>query len=284
MQPSTATSDLNYNKEFLVIQANDLVRSRQDSMSVLETKLIRLAISQIIENDTDFRTYRCNIKDLAEFLDISASNIYREMRGICASLLKKTIYIEDKERPGKKGQPNFKMFNWIDEVEYRDGTLTFRLSSSLKPYLLGLKSFYTLYGYEYARALPTHNAIRLFELLASWQISIIRSEADIVHENGGMHKNEITYSIEYLRQIFNCTTRYKQTGDFVLNVIDASVKAINKNTIMRIAYTPVKKGNRTDHITFTVNPENPEGAEEWQQKMDQVNAVLEGAQIGEKTL
>ena len=38
---------IKYNKDFYVIQANELVRSKQDDLSLLEAKLIRLAITQV---------------------------------------------------------------------------------------------------------------------------------------------------------------------------------------------------------------------------------------------
>ena len=90
---------IKYNREYLVVQANELVRSKQDDLTLLEAKLIRLAISQVLENDTDFRTYSCNVVDLANFLGIDNHNIYRDIQDIARSLIKKSIFIKDKNNP-----------------------------------------------------------------------------------------------------------------------------------------------------------------------------------------
>ena len=68
---------IKYNREYLVVQANELVRSKQDDLTLLEAKLVRLAISQVLENDTDFRTYSCNVVDLAKFLCIRFIEIFK---------------------------------------------------------------------------------------------------------------------------------------------------------------------------------------------------------------
>ena len=39
---------IKYNREYLVVQANELVRSKQDDLTLLEAKLVRLAISQVL--------------------------------------------------------------------------------------------------------------------------------------------------------------------------------------------------------------------------------------------
>ena len=71
---------IKYNKNYYVIQANELVRSRQDELTLLEAKLIRLAIAQVLKDDDDLKTYTCNISLLADFLGISSQNIYRDVQ------------------------------------------------------------------------------------------------------------------------------------------------------------------------------------------------------------
>ena len=58
---------IKYSRDFAVIQANELVRSKQDDLTLLEAKLIRLAITQVLRDDTDLKTYSCNVVDLANF-------------------------------------------------------------------------------------------------------------------------------------------------------------------------------------------------------------------------
>lgn len=243
---------LKYNKEYSVVQANELVRSRQDDLTLLEAKIIRLAITQVLKNDTDFRTYSCYITDLAEFLGISKDNIYRDMKDLSLSLMKKSIFIRDYSKM-KNGKPNYKIFHWVDSIEYKDGRITFRLSESLKPYLLGLDELFTKYSYEAIIALPTTNSIRLYELLASWQMQQIKKAPKTNYTKIPIDDNEFIFSMDYLREYFNCSDKYPNASDFIIKVIDKSVKFINENTLMRVSYRKHKQGRSITYIIFKLN-------------------------------
>ena len=241
---------IKYNKDFSVIQANELVRSKQDDLSLLEAKLIRLAITQVVRDDTDLKTYSCNVVDLAKFLGISKDNIYRDIQDLSKNLMKKSIFIKDKTQQTKKGKQNYKIFHWIDYVEYTDGVITFRLSESLKPYLIGLEQLFTMYGYEAIIDLPTNYSIRLYELIASYQNMTVRLKPDTNYTDVPIEKNEFIFTVEWLRDYFNCNDKYPNTSDFIKRVVDSAVNAIVKNTLMRISYRTVKKGRSITHIVF----------------------------------
>ena len=167
---------IRYSKDFNIVQANELLRSKQSDLTLMESKLIRLAVSQIMKGDKDLRTYKVNVSQLAEFLEVPKTNVYRSMQDINISLMQRVIFIRDKEVPDKKGKPNYKILHWLSSVEYKDGTLTYRLSDELKPYLIGLSEMFTLYSYDSIIKLPTNYSIRLFELLTSWVNIIIKGE------------------------------------------------------------------------------------------------------------
>ena len=270
---------IKYNREYLVVQANELVRSKQDDLSLLEAKLIRLAISQVLENDTDFRTYSCNVVDLAKFLGISKDNIYRDIQDLSVNIMKKSIFIKEKQ-PNKNGKQNYKIFHWVDYVEYKDGTITFRLSESLRPYLIGLEELFTMYSYEALIDLPTNYSIRLYELLASWQNSTIRNVPKTNYTNIPIEKNEFIFTIGYLREYFNCVDKYQNAGDFIINVIDKAVKAIQKNTLMKVSYRKVKKGRNIEYIVFKLN-DWEEPSAEWKEKMKRIEAIIHRSSYGE---
>ena len=244
---------IKYNKDFYVIQANELVRSKQDDLTLLEAKLIRLAITQVLRDDTDLKTYSCNVVDLANFLGIDNHNIYRDIQELSKSLMKKSIFIKDKTQPKRKGKENYRIFHWIDYVDYTDGVITFKLSDSLKPYLIGLEQLFTLYGYDAVIGLPTNYSIRLYELIASYQNMTVRLMPDTNYTDIPIDKNEFIFTIDWLRDYFNCNDKYPNTGDFVKRVIDGAVKAIVKNTLMRLSYRTVKKGRSITHIVFKLN-------------------------------
>ena len=117
---------MKYAKNPVIAEANELIRSKQDDLTLLEAKLIKLAISQIITEDTDIYTYSCNVAELARYLEMDKDNIYKEMRTFAVNLMKKTIYVKI---PSSKPTPkqNYKIFHWVDTVEYNNGIITLEL-------------------------------------------------------------------------------------------------------------------------------------------------------------
>lgn len=255
-------TEISYNKELAVVQANELVRSRQDDLSLLEAKLIRLAISQVLMKDTDLKTYKCNVTDLAEYLHLDKKNIYRDIQELTKSIMKKSIFIRSKT--GKR--QNYETFHWIDYVKYEDGIITFRLSESLKPYLIGLHELFTRYEYDIVIALPTNNAIRLYELLSSYQNITLKNKIDHSFTRVKIGKNEFHFSIEWLREYFNCREKYPNTGDFIKRIITPSIQAIEKHTLMRIEYRTIKEKRSITGIVFKLN--------NWDDTPEEANRIL----------
>lgn len=241
-----------YNKNFSVVQANDLIRSKQDEQTILEARLIRLAISQVVENDSCFRTYSCSIAELANFLGINSSNVYSEIKDIASSLMRKQIFMKT-GKIDKKGKPEYKIFHWIDYAEYSDGNIMFRLSESIAPYLLGLSVLFTNTELGQSVSIPTYYALRLYELLSSWHNSTLSGDYPKTnYTNVKIEADEIIFTIDWLREYFICEEKYKQTRDFISNVIDKSVNALNENSMlfMKISYRTVKEGKAIKYIVF----------------------------------
>ena len=124
------TKVIDYNKNHYAVMANTIIKGKQ-TMSLQEARLIRLLITQIAKNDKDFKTYKVNIQELAEFLEVDSSNLYREIREICQSLMTRTIKIQ-------KGK-EWEIFQWLQLAKYDgQGTITLMLSNQIAPYLLQL--------------------------------------------------------------------------------------------------------------------------------------------------
>lgn len=233
---------MNLEQDLSVVQANELVRSKQDDLTLLEAKLVRLAIGQVLKSDTDLQIYSCRIIELANYLGIAKQYLYDEVQGLGVSLMKKSIFITDKSKKKKNGEYDYKIFHWIELFEYKDGIITIELSKSLRPYLIGLDKLFTMYGYSAILDLPTNNSIRLYELIASYQNMIVDGS------------NELRFSIDELRKYFNCKDKYANTVDFIKRIIDSSVKAIQLNGSMRITYTLEREGRKFTHIVFKIHP------------------------------
>lgn len=251
---------IKYENESLIIQANELVRSKQDEMTILEAKLIRLAIAQQMRYDNELYTYTCKITDLVKFLGLNNKNIYNDIQSLATKIMQRTITIKSAE-VDKKGNPNYKIFHWVDYAEYKDGIITFKLSEQLKPYLLGLEALFTKYEYGSIIDLPTNYSIRLYELLASWYNSSAgKFNYNYTYSDVEISSKEVVFTIDYLREYFHCKDKYPNTADFLKYIIDSSVAAILKNTYMLVSYRKVKDGRSIKYIVFRLNDSEDEAA------------------------
>lgn len=246
----TEVFEIDYHSDLSVAQANVLVRSKQDDLTILEAKLIRLAVSQIVKDDADLKTYSCSITQLAEYLNINTNNIYRDIQTLSTELMRKYIYIKT-PNPDKPNEPNYKLFHWVETIEYDDGTITFKLNDNLKPYLVGLDRLFTLYPYSVILTLPNANSIRFYELMCSYERLAIRKHAE-TYTSIPVEQNEVVFTIEELREIFNCGDKYSSTNLFFKRVIDPSIEAVREYAGMYVKYRTITsgKGKKITHVIF----------------------------------
>lgn len=230
-----------YNSNYLVSTANVLVRGKQEDMTLLEAKLLRLIIMQVGQMDNNFKTYKCSIVDLAKFLDIPKNHIYEDTFQLCKSLLSKTIVLTDGKDTGHY-KKNWKIFHWLDTAEYRDGTLILKISDELKPYILELREMFTKYEYAEILTLSSVYAIRFYELICSFQ--------DLIIQNRGA--KPFTFSIDYLRKYFNCEDKYTNSGTFIDKTVESAIQQINKKTNIYVEYKKVASGRKIVGIEVNV--------------------------------
>ena len=213
-----------YRKEHNAVMANDIVKGKQD-MTLQEARIIRLVITQIAKEDNDLRTYTCNIKDLADFLKIDDSNLYREIKNICGSLAQRVVWVGT----GNPRTP-WEVFPWLQLAKYDgNGKLTLMLSERMKPYVIDLNRYFTQYRLENILEMNSFYSIRLYELLKC----------------DDFKKEEYReYSIEFLRQFFDCEKKYKLFADFKRRVLEAAIKEINLKSDIEIREVEYKKDSR----------------------------------------
>jgi plasmid replication initiation protein len=111
----------------IVTQANELVSARY-TLPLAEQRLVLSMIARIQPDDEDFKEYRVNIGELADFVGIDKNSAYRECKKITESLLKRILKIEE---PGRLLQAG-----WVSSADYIDGEgcVILCFDPKLKPY------------------------------------------------------------------------------------------------------------------------------------------------------
>jgi plasmid replication initiation protein len=152
-------------KALVVRQSNDLIEASYKIASIGEGRLIRMLIAQITPNDEDFKTYRIGVADFARFFGLSenSNSVYELIKKSADELAGRRIMLE------KDG--SWLRLNWLSAASYKkkSGYVEVRFDKDLKPYLLGLKGYFTQYDLEKIVNFKSGYAMRLFELLKKEQ-------------------------------------------------------------------------------------------------------------------
>ena len=212
-----------------VIKSNAIIEGRFN-ITLVEMKLFLSVLTQISPADTDFRVYRVYYRDLFDKMDVSG-NMYDYIKASCKSLVDKTLVIET-----GKGHLITSFFSSI-ETYHNESYIDFCFDPKLKPYLLQLKSNFTVYDIRNILPCKSVYSIRIYQLLKQFEkIGNRTLELDELKEMLGLSKNA-----------------YTQWINFKTKVISPSEKELKKYSDIFFTYTKIKRGRKIDSIKFTIN-------------------------------
>lgn len=248
------TKPIVYQDNYKIVQANELIRSKQDSLSTMETMLIKLVEAQITKGDEEFSTYVCNATDIANYLNMDRTNLYREMKEIASTLSTKHIFIET---PGKTQKKNFKIMPWLQSFSYEDGNVTIRLNDELKPFLLGLNGKFASVMLEQAKKIRSPRAVRLYEILKSYENMCFGYDKNIGNTTGvELKPTEQLFTIDTIKTEMGLEDKYANNADFMKSVIAPAVKAIADAKAMMLTYRTIKSGRKYQYIIFNLHDQD----------------------------
>ncbi len=220
----------NINKNYIVTKSNKLINCDYD-LSLQEQKIILTLASMVQPQDTEFKEYEFKIKDFTELLQVNNKKMYIEIPKITRELMKKVFEI----REGKK----IIQLSWLSSAVYEtgEGKVILKFDSNLKPYMLGLKNFYTTYKLANVLILKSKYSIRLYEILKSNEF-----------------KKSIEIEIEELKSMVGANADYfKIYADLKRKVIIQAQKELKDKTDISFDFEEVKTGRKTTSIKFIIN-------------------------------
>lgn len=227
--------DLSYSPDHYAVMANDIVKGKQ-SMTLQQARVLRLMITQVAKDDTDYRTYTCRIKDLARFLGIDSSNLYRDIQDFCLGMLDLKVQVGT----GNPRSP-WRAWHWISMASYDgNGAITLRLSDEIKPYVLALDRWFTRYQLGNILSMKSFYSIRLYEIL--------KCEDNKTKNEKGYHE----FTIQEFREMLGCEKKYRQIGQLKQRVIEPASREINEKTDMQVNVEYVKTGRAITSVRFYV--------------------------------
>lgn len=226
-----------YSEEWIVLQ-NRLLNAISD-LELNERRLI-MFLSPLVRKEIDKNPYQhtfiIRVKDFQEEYGIKSNRYYEELAEICNSLQHKTYQFWDFSK-NKKYKSKVKV-TWITKGDYKDnqGEVHIDLHNDVIEMLTVFDKTnpFTKYQRQMIVKLGCYGII-LFELI--WSCLYQKNKTKL-------------YTIEYLREKFNCIDSYLTATDFKRYVLDRAIKDIEKNTPLRISYTQKKKGRVVTEILF----------------------------------
>lgn len=222
-----------------VCQSNELVQGKQ-GLKLNSTKLVRAAIMQVAKEDEELHPYVITIGELADLLQISKSNVYRDINAITDDIISHPVFV--RKQNGDKIQ--WVKIPWVQKCEYNSDTgLLLQLNVELAPYLVKLKERYTQYTLQEIVSFKSVYSIRLYELLKSKIMSSSIPGKGI----------DVQLSLEAIRECCGCEGKvYDHFSHLRTRVIEPAVEEINQKTWCNLSYSLRKDGRSVCGIVFHI--------------------------------
>jgi plasmid replication initiation protein len=252
----------------LIVKSNNLVEARY-MMDIWETRIFITLLSMITKDDEEDRVYRIWYNDVKKKFDLTSNTSYEDLRDGAMRLVDKTVHLDwttednfdrltkthlvesvDVLKPGQGGKKD------VDKQKFID----FQLGRSIKPHLLNIKkrllseqkvtgdylqdlgiSGYTSYDLRNLKKLKPYG-VRLFEIMKKYE-----------------YTGYWVISVEALKNMFMIEDEYKRFPSFFQNVIQKSVKDINKYTdIFIFNVEKIKQGRSVARLKFYIRSKSQE--------------------------
>lgn len=217
-------------RDMEIYKRNDMIQKGRHELTLQEQRCVLYAISKIKPEDSVFQEYTFELSDFYKLCGLQGDS-YTDLKSILVGLKQKTWWVET--APDVEST-----VSWFNKVRTnkKSGTVTVRFDDDMMPYLLELtknNQYYTHYQLKYILPMKSQYAIRLYELLKSYQ----------------RNNYEWFFEIDTLKKQLNCEN-YKDFYDFRRWVLEPAVAEINEFTDIKIAWEPVKERRKVVRVTF----------------------------------
>lgn len=214
-----------------VAKKNAMIHMRHD-WGRLKQRVVALLISQIQKDDENFMTQRISVSDLEEMYERGGGGLYERLAMIADELLDEKIVIPTSTTDG------YEKWNLMSGCRYEPGAgyIEAHFNKDMEPFLLQLSDHFTQYELDEFVALESKYAMRIYELLKSFERMSDRKR----------------FEVGELRRMFCCENKYKRPRNFRRRVIDRAKEEINKKTRISFDYEEHREANSPVAYTFIV--------------------------------
>lgn len=244
-----------------VVQSNKLIEARY-TLTTGEQRLVLAMVSKISKDDEDFHTYEISFNELSYLLNMSSKNIYHEMKKITVRLMQRILHVKD--------ESGLVITHWVSfcRHDYKNKIVYFRFDPFMKPYLLKLKSHFTVINLSKLIQFQSMYSVRIYQLLCQYKkIGWRQFRVDELREILGLKENQYKEYKDFNKWILNQAKKefeekndkgkYKSDISFKIEtaregrkiaIIKFIIIQLDDNEVQPFATSKPKSGNKTGNI------------------------------------
>lgn len=231
--------EISYDTNNSMVVSNDFILHSISNLTLNESKLLQLIITQCRKGDKEFYTFSLKAKDFANLLDIDPHDMRRNLRTMTRHIMQEVLEIENP----KTG--DWLQFHWTDECQYKTGVVTIKISDRLAPYMLDLSREFTRIKLEELLPFRSRHATKIYQVLV----------ANIGIQKDNPHADEysiVNVNMDTLRLITNTKDKYPRFNNFNTRVLIPAVNEINQVSKYHVIATPYRTGHAVSGIEFLI--------------------------------
>ena len=243
-------TQLDKDMRLTVRKSNQLIQRNRFDMTVREQRLLLYCISRIKPTDKGGELYNVRIRDVCRASGIEG-DIDGEAYGAIHEAVKK---LDSYNFELKDDQGAIHFVHWIRDtkIDRRKGSIYFRFDPMVTPYLFNVRRYFTQYDLENVIQLHSGYAIRLYELLKSYEN--IRGKE---------------FTIAELRYLLVAENRsYDKYSLFKKYVLEPAISEIKETTDLQADFIEIKKGRKVTGLKFVISSGWAEKAERHLEQLD----------------
>lgn len=225
---------INAQRGYMVVKGNDIIQKSRYALSAQQQKILLSMISKIKPEDEASQTYIFEIQEFCRLcnIDWTSGRNYDAIKQALYNIDKQIIWVK---QPEKKRETRLR---WLNELYINEGSgeIVFSFHQDMFPYLLDLRDKYTQYSLINVLPMRSKYAIRLYELLKSYE---------------GVW-NIATIPVDTLKMRLDAQN-YTKFKDFRVYALEKALEEINKYTDLEVSYEAKKINSRSyTHIVFQI--------------------------------
>jgi plasmid replication initiation protein len=219
----------------VVVQSNKLIEAHyRQQYTSHEQKMMLWVMTEIHKEDYFSKEYKhktltISAKEYAERVGIHPKDVYERAKAIGSNLARKIISIDTDE--------GWKVFHWIESMEYKNGEIQVLISPTIIPYIIDLKEQFTAFRLENVLYLNSTHAIKLYQILAQYK-----------------KIGERIITVDNLRSMLGVgdVKIYRYFGDIKRRILEISMREINKKTDLSVSFSEIKRSRKVVAVKFKI--------------------------------